>query len=93
MSTIQDKALQISRANRGYRTAPETSDFLQPKNFVFSYNANGTINTIIISKFLLGAGTKLKTLTFGYSGAGDLETINEEISDWNVALSGPDPGH
>lgn len=75
---IQDTALQISRANRGYRSAPQMDTFLTAKNFTMTYNGDGTINTITATVDILGAGTKTKTFVFGYTGA-NLTSITETI--------------
>jgi len=77
---IQDSALQISRANRGYRSPPQVDRFLQIQDLSLTYNGDGSINTISMTKYIAGQGEVTKVLTFGYED-GNIVSIDTEFLD------------
>lgn len=78
MTDTQDTAIQISRANRGFRGPQQTDEFLQTKNMTLTYNGSGDIDTITMAKDIPGSGTKTKTIVFVYT-LGKLTSVVESI--------------
>jgi hypothetical protein len=57
-----------------------TDNFEDYSNVAITYNGDGSINTVILYKYIAGHGYKKKTYTFTYTGD-SVETINVTVED------------
>lgn len=78
---VQDSALWKSRRYRGYRQPEivEASEFEEMHDSVFTYDANGNVQTLVKTRTTADGIVQTKTYTFTYTPELKVESITQTM--------------